>query len=160
MTAQALCCTVLRQCAHCDVTAGRSDDNGTNAFSRKRIGHTDHSDVCDRRMLRQHSLDLQCRDVLRIANDGVLDPARHDNVAVGVDAPVAAAEPPVGVERIGVQGLIDVTQKALRPLESQLAFLSGPTSRSLSSTTRTVTRGLDGRPCGRALRVVRPAAAT
>ena len=107
---------------------GRDHDERAHALTRARIGCRDHRDVGDRRVLVQRVLDLERGDVLRVADDDVLDAAGDGHVAVGVDDPeVAGAEPALVVERGGVERRVDVAEEALRTAQPELALLAGRT---------------------------------
>jgi len=96
-------------------------DHGAHPLAGALIGQADHRDVGDQRMATQNVLDLRGRDVLRVADDDVLQPPGDAHVAAGVDlAQVAGAKPPLVVERRAIVGRVDVTQEALRALEPQL----------------------------------------
>ena len=74
-------------------------------------------------MSRQDVLDLEHRDVLRVADDDVLQPAGDPHVSTVIDAAeVAGAEPPFGEEARGVERGVYVADKLLGPTEHEFAF--------------------------------------
>ena len=91
------------------------------------VGHADDGGVDDVGMLEQDLLDLDAVHVLAAADDHVLGPVDEVEEAVGVEAAdVAAAEPPLGRDRLRVRlrPVPVAAQHDRRPAQPDLAGLA------------------------------------
>src|SRR5262249_8340199 len=96
------------------------------------VGNADDADLGDGGVQREQVLDLPRADVLALADDDVLLPARDAEEALVVDgAEVAGAEPAAGRERVGVEPLVAVAEEALRAARFDLAHAAGRDRRAV-----------------------------
>src|SRR6201999_2369433 len=103
----------------------RGDHHRAHSLTSAGIRYPDDRDIGDCGVGVEHSFDLEGGDVLGVADDRVLDPARDHHVAVRVDpALVTATEPTVRVESVGIEGRVRVPEEALRTLQPQLTLFT------------------------------------
>ncbi len=105
----------------------RDNHDRTHTFAGAGIRHPDDRDVGNGGMGDQRILDLEGRDVLRVANHRVFEAASDAHISVGVDPTrIAGPEPTVIVERVGVQTRVHITGETLRALQPQFTFRPDP----------------------------------
>ena len=86
------------------------DDNGLRHLARMLVGHGDHRDVGDLRMLEQNRLELRGRDLESLDLDQLLQPIDHGQVAVVIEhTDVAGVQPALRIDRAGRRlGIVQV----------------------------------------------------
>ena len=123
---EALEAAVLADVGQLHLASFSQNDDGDDALSRARVGHSEHGRFRDVGMAVEQLLDLDDRDVLGVADDDVLDATRDADVAVHIDRPeVPGVEPSVGIDRILVERRVDVTGEALGTLKLELTLPPG-----------------------------------
>src|SRR5271156_4151559 len=98
----------------------------------------------------EHLLDLYGGDVLRIADDDVLEAPRDADVSGGIDrSEVPGVEPSLGIKRSLVERRIDISGEALWTSKEKLAFFpcSAVVSLRIDGTHRDTRRWPSDRRC-------------
>src|SRR5262245_32175512 len=105
---------MVREFGDGDFQTRYGDDDCAHPLARALVRDSDDSDIRYSRVCDQYLLDLQRGNVLRIADDGVLDPAGHTHVPMNVDeALITSTEPAIRVESVSVERGIDIAEEAL-----------------------------------------------
>src|SRR3954469_22252611 len=109
--------------------------DGLDGLAPGRVGHADDGDLHDRRVLREHPLDLGRVHVLAAGDDHVLEPVLDEHEALVVDAAqVAGAEPAVRGDDRG--GLLGPAQEPLHQLPGPQPDLPVPPRRPFLQSRR------------------------
>ena len=124
------------------VARAADHDPRLGALAGALVGHAGHAGVGDRRVAREHGLELGGRDLEAADLDQLLEPAGERDVAVRVDlGEVAGVEPAVGVDgRRGGGRIAEVAVEDRRAANPQLARRR-PAPRLRGSAARRCRRG-------------------
>ena len=102
------------------------NDRGGDVLPQPRMRYGKSGGLGNRRMIHEHLIDLEGRDLLAAAVDEFLGPADDREKAVGVDAAqIAGAEPAIGESGAVRLGVVDVAGGHARTLHHDLAHLAG-----------------------------------
>ena len=87
------------ECSGIQARSGREAEEGDDDLSPFVVGNADHSDLGYVSMFEQHILDFRWKQILAAADDHLLNPARHPDIAAPIHrAEIAGVEPSIRID--------------------------------------------------------------